>query len=139
MFEITDEFLEKAGLGALSHTHKENARREITDSVQKRITEAIAMRTSEEEADELERVMDGDMKTIRAVAAGLSGNYRHDSEFLAVQRLGGQSGASDDDILAEYVKIAWFKAHNIDIIAVVKEAMESVLASLQQIHAQVSL
>ncbi|MDO4712860.1 MAG: hypothetical protein Q4B05_03040 [Candidatus Saccharibacteria bacterium] len=138
MFKITDEFLEKAGLGALLGAHKEDARQEITDSVRERVMEAVAMRISEEEAGELEQVMDGDMEAIRNIASRIDGDYRQLPEFIAMQDLGRRAGASDDDILVEYIKLAWFKKHNIDIAAVIKNAMESVLISLQNIHARVS-
>ena len=60
MFEITDEFLAQAGFGSLPADKKEQMRKDVTDSVQDKITRKILLAVGEVRLDEFMRLLDGD-------------------------------------------------------------------------------
>ena len=60
MFEITDEFLAQAGFGSLPADKKEQMRKDVTDSVQDKITRKILLVVGEARLDEFMRLLDGD-------------------------------------------------------------------------------
>lgn len=60
MFEITDEFLAQAGFGSLPADKKEQMRKDVTDSVQDKITRKILLAVGEARLDEFMRLLDGD-------------------------------------------------------------------------------
>ena len=60
MFEITDEFLAQAGFGSLPTDKKEQMRKDVTDSVQDKITRKILLAVGEARLDEFMRLLDGD-------------------------------------------------------------------------------
>ena len=60
MFEITDEFLAQAGFGSLPADKKEQMRKDVTDSVQSKITRKILLAVGEARLDEFMRLLDGD-------------------------------------------------------------------------------
>ena len=60
MFEITDEFLAQAGFGSLPADKKEHMRKDVTDSVQDKITRKILLAVGEARLDEFMRLLDGD-------------------------------------------------------------------------------
>ena len=60
MFEITDEFLAQAGFGSLPADKKEQMRKDVTDSVQSKITRKILLTVGETKLDEFMKLLDGD-------------------------------------------------------------------------------
>jgi len=60
MFEITDEFLAQAGFGSLPTDKKEQMRKDVTDSVQSKITRKVLLTVGEERLDEFMVLLDGD-------------------------------------------------------------------------------
>ena len=60
MFEITDEFLAQAGFGSLPTDKKERMRKDVTDSVQSKITRKILLAVGEAKLDEFMKLLDGD-------------------------------------------------------------------------------
>ena len=60
MFEITDGFLAQAGFGSLPADKKEQMRKDVTDSVQDKITRKILLAVGEARLDEFMRLLDGD-------------------------------------------------------------------------------
>ena len=60
MFEITDEFLAQAGFGLLPADKKEQMRKDVTDSVQSKITRKILLAVGEAKLDEFMKLLDGD-------------------------------------------------------------------------------
>lgn len=60
MFEITDEFLAQAGFGSLPADKKEQMRKDVTDSVQDKITREILLAVGEARLDEFMKLLDGD-------------------------------------------------------------------------------
>lgn len=60
MFEITDEFLAQAGFGSLPADKKEQMRKDVTDSVQDKITRKILLAVGEARLDAFMRLLDGD-------------------------------------------------------------------------------
>ena len=60
MFEITDEFLAQAGFGSLPTDKKEQMRKDVTDSVQSKITRKILLAVGEAKLDEFMKLLDGD-------------------------------------------------------------------------------
>ena len=60
MFEITDEFLAQAGFGSLPTDKKEQMRKDVTDSVQSKITRKILLAVGEARLDEFMKLLDGD-------------------------------------------------------------------------------
>ena len=60
MFEITDEFLAQAGFGSLPTDKKEQMRKDVTDSVQSKITRKVLLTVGEERLDEFMKLLDGD-------------------------------------------------------------------------------
>ena len=72
MFEITDEFLAQAGFGSLPADKKEQMRKDVTDSVQDKITRKILLAVGEARLDEFMRLLDGD--DVPAVLHGCANN-----------------------------------------------------------------
>ena len=60
MFEITDELLAQAGFGSLPADKKEQMRKDVTDSVQDKITRKILLAVGEARLDEFMKLLDGD-------------------------------------------------------------------------------
>ena len=60
MFEITDEFLAQAGFGSLPTDKKEQMRKDVTNSVQSKITRKILLAVGEERLDEFMKLLGGD-------------------------------------------------------------------------------
>ena len=60
MFEITDEFLAQAGFGSLPADKKEQMKKDVTDSVQSKITRKILLAVGEAKLDEFMKLLDGD-------------------------------------------------------------------------------
>ena len=60
MFEITDEFLAQAGFGSLPADKKEQMRKDVTDSVQSKITRKVLLTVGEARLDEFMKLLDGD-------------------------------------------------------------------------------
>ena len=60
MFEFTDEFLAQAGFGSLPADKKEQMRKDVTDSVQDKITRKILLAVGEARLDEFMKLLDGD-------------------------------------------------------------------------------
>lgn len=60
MFEITDEFLARAGFGSLPTDKKEQMREDVANSVQDKITRKILLAVGEVKLDEFMELLDGD-------------------------------------------------------------------------------
>ena len=60
MFEITDEFLEQAGFGALSSDKKIQMKQDVTDSVQSKIVNKVLLAVGEQKLKEFNGLLDGD-------------------------------------------------------------------------------
>lgn len=60
MFEITDEFLARAGFGSLPADKKEQMREDVANSVQDKITRKILLAVGEAKLDEFMKLLDGD-------------------------------------------------------------------------------
>lgn len=134
MFEITDEFIVQAGFKGLGDEQKEQLKQRVTDKVQGRISVDITEQVGANSADELEVLIDGDdVELIQRVAEKDSPNYRESEDFLAIQSLGKENDASDEEILHQFAIISWFKQHQINIEKIVQDAMNTEMTELQTV------
>ena len=138
MFQITDDFLKQAGFDALPADEMEKLRQIATNRVAREIGEQITEAAGEERSAEINRLMDGDKGLAQQVANRINPQFRESQDFLTVQQLGQQNGASDDDIVQQFAIFAWFNEQGINIENIVREAMAKVQAEFRATIARVN-
>ncbi len=133
MFEITDEFLNQAGFGSLVGEQRERLRENVTREVESRIGDRVTSELSEQQAMEIEKLMDtDDVDFVRQVAERIKPDYTSSDDFVAVKKIATEQGASEDDALRSYVIFNWYSAQGIDIAGVVQASMNEAMQHLQQ-------
>lgn len=133
MFEITDDFLAQAGFTHLPDSYREQLRQQATESVEQMIGDKIAEAVGEERSLELSGLFDADQATVERVLARMAG-YRESSEYQDMARLGSDSGASEVEIVQQFVVLAWFREQGIDIRSIVQQAMNDTMTELQRMR-----
>ena len=138
MFQITDDFLKQAGFDALPADQMEKLRGIATNRVEREIGERIAEAVGEERSNEISQLIDGNKGLALQVANRINPQFRESQDFLTVQQLGQQNGASDDDIVQQFAIFAWFNEQGINIESIVREAMAKVQAEFRATLARVN-
>ena len=138
MFQITDDFLKQAGFDALPADQMEKLRGIATNRVEREIGERIAEAVGEERSNEISQLIDGNKGLALQVANRINPQFRESQDFLTVQQLGQQNGASDDDIVQQFAIFAWFSEQGINIESIVREAMAKVQAEFRATIARVN-
>ena len=138
MFQITDDFLKQAGFDALPADQMEKLRGIATNRVEREIGERIAEAVGEERSNEISQLIDGNKGLALQVANRINPQFRESQDFLTVQQLGQQNGASDDDIVQQFAIFAWFSEQGINIENIVREAMAKVQAEFRATIARVN-
>ena len=138
MFQITDDFLKQAGFDALPADQMEKLRGIATNRVEREIGERIAEAVGEERSNEISQLIDGNKGLALQVANRINPQFRESQDFLTVQQLGQQNGASDDDIVQQFAIFAWFNEQGINIENIVREAMAKVQAEFRATIARVN-
>ena len=133
MFEITDEFLTQAGFGSLIGEQREQLRQNATRDVERRIGDKIASELNEQQAVEIEKLIDtDDMNFVRQVAERIKPGYDTSDDFLATKKAATDQGSSEDDVLQNYTIFHWYGEQGIDIAEVVQTSMNEAMQHLQQ-------
>ena len=138
MFQITDDFLKQAGFDALPADQMEKLRGIATNRVEREIGERIAEAVGEERSNEISQLIDGNKGLALQVANRINPLFRESQDFLTVQQLGQQNGASDDDIVQQFAIFSWFSEQGINIENIVREAMAKVQADFRATIARVN-
>jgi hypothetical protein len=134
MFKLDNEFLKEIGRDDMPEVEKAAFLEHLQEELEVRIGERMSEGLTEEQIEEFEHVIDGDMDTIQRLLTDIP-NYKEDPTYQKLLLI----GATDDspEILTELVSVKWLEKNRPDyqdlVTAVASELKSEVTADKDSI------
>jgi len=109
MQKIDDNMLAQLGLGSLPADERKKLIDQITETLELRVGMKLAENMSDDQLDEFERFVDGDIEFAKAYLDNLDPNWDQDANFQAQKTAAIEAGVSEQAITAEYAAYKWLE------------------------------
>ncbi len=124
MQKIDDNMLAQLGLGSLPADERKKLIDQITETLELRVGMKLAENMSDDQLDEFERFVDGDIEFAKAYLDNLDPNWDQDANFQAQKTAAIEAGVSEQAITAEYAAYKWLETNFPTYKQVVSEEFE---------------
>ena len=124
MQKIDDNMLAQLGLGSLPADERKKLIDQITETLELRVGMKLAENMSDDQLDEFERFVDGDIEFAKAYLDNLDPKWDQDANFKAQKTAAIEAGVSEQAITAEYAAYKWLETNFPTYKQVVSEEFE---------------
>lgn len=132
MFQLDNNLLQELGLGSLPASEKNKMLAHIYETLELRVGMRLADQMSDNQLDEFERFIDGDMGYARNYLDTNVPGWEQNPEYLTQRREAEAVGKPGDSAIPEYTALKWLERNFPNYRDVVAEELEKLKAEIKQ-------
>jgi hypothetical protein len=132
MFQIDDKFLEQLGLGELPQAEKDKMKAHIYETLEMQVGMRLASGMTDEQLDEFEGFMSGDVSHATNYLAKLNPNWQQDEQYQAQIKQATAGGVNPDSVTSEYAALRWLETNFPNYKQVVADELEKLKNEIKQ-------
>ncbi len=131
MFKLDNNLLEELGLGQLPVAEKNKMLAHIYQTLEMRVGMRLAEKMSDEQLDEFERFIDGDLDYARQYLDNHLPGWQQQPDYVNQVSAAQQQGLAPDKVLPEYTALKWLEKNFPNYKDVVAEELDKLKTEIK--------